>query len=127
MSNFVISTMTSEVDYCIYIALPGNVVKVKHMIRVNGGANMTDPKSLAVPGGSATAVSDEELAELEKHPLFKFHREQGYLRVIKNSSKYAAAEKAEKPAGLEKKDKSAQRKPSDYKKEGEKAPKTKKD
>lgn len=127
MSNFVISTMTSAVNYCIYIPLPGNAVKVKHMIRVNGGANMTHPKSLAVPGGSATAVSDEELAELEKHPLFKFHREQGYLKVIKDSSKYAAAEKAENPSGLEKKDKSAQKKPCDYKKEGGKAPKTKKD
>ena len=127
MSNFVISTMTAGVQYAIYAKLPGNTVKVKKMIRVNGGANLTDPKSLAVLGGSATAVSDEELAELEKHPLFKFHRDQGYLKVIKDSSKYAAAEKAENPSGLEKQDKSAQKKPSDYKRDGGKTPKTKRD
>ena len=125
--NFIISTMTAGVQYAIYTKLPGNAVKTQKLIKVKGGANRTDPKSLEVPGGSATALSDEELAELEKHPLFKFHREQGYLKIIKDSSKYAAAEKAENPSGLEKKDKSAQKKPSDYKKDGGKAPKTKKD
>lgn len=126
--NFIISTMTAGVQYAIYTKLPGNAVKTQKVIRVKGGASLADPKSLAVPGGGiATAVTDEELAELEKHPLFIQHRDSGYVKIIKESSKYAAQDKAEKASGLERQDKSAQKKPSDYKKESGKTPKTKKD
>ena len=80
-------------------------------------------KLLATPNGVVTKVTDEELELLEQHPLFKIHKQNGFVRVSKTNPQEDVMKVDTKD--MQNKDASAQRVDSDYTKKGKKAPKTK--
>ena len=72
-----------------------------------------------------TQVSDEDLNLLENHPLFKMHKEKGFITVSKSSVSTDENLHVKTAESMTEKDASAQRVDSDYKKRGKKAPKVK--
>lgn len=120
---YITSTMSASVSYAIYGKTAGGLSVIKKEIVIEGGANVMNKKLLATPNGVVTKVTDEDLALLEEHPLFKIHKENGFVRVSKSNPQ-------EDPmkvdtGDMQDKDASAQRVDSDYTKKGKKAPKTK--
>ena len=120
---YIVSSLSSDNRYAFYEKTNGNVLRVKREILIKGGANVTDKKTLITPNGAVTEVSEEELELLKTNVGFKNHLEKGFLKIVETSNKYKAEEAAEK---MKAKDKSAQRTPADYEKEGKKAPRTRK-
>lgn len=114
---YITSTMGCGVNYAIYGKSAGGLPVVKKEITINGGANVIN-KVFATPNGVVTQVSDADLELLEAHPLFKRHKEAGFIKVTKT-------EKVD-VVGLESKDKSAQLVEGDFTKKGRKAPKVNK-
>lgn len=115
---YILSTMTSGVDYTIYKKTPGGLSVPVKTISVNGGANVQNTRTLITPQGITTSITDEDLELLMNHPVFKIHLEKGFVKVVKT-------EKVD-TKGMEVKDKSAQLTADDFKKKGKKAPKTNK-
>lgn len=111
---YITSTMSNSVNYAVYGKSAGGLPIVVKEITVNGGSNVIN-KVLVTPQGVVTQVSDSDLELLENHPVFKMHKENGYLKVHKTEK--------ENTTGLEMRDASAQRIDSDYTKRGKKAPK----
>lgn len=122
----ILSKLSTGVDYATYKKLPGGKMGIESVISIKGKADVTDPKTLVMPNGVATYISEEELALLEKHPVFILHKENGHISVSKTDNKHEAAEQAEKAKDLEA-DASKQQTEADFKKKQKKAPKTKKD
>lgn len=111
---YVISTMSNDNVYCVYENRQ-DVKVVKKEIKIYGGSNIQNRRTLQVSSkGVTTPITEEDFAELEKIPLFNFHRERGFITVIK-SNESDARKKAEK---VNLKDKSAQFTPQDYKDRG---------
>lgn len=109
---FITSTMTSPIVYTVYKLLPGGMKTPAAEVLIKGGANAVDKKTLVTPEGVSTEVTDEELALLKAHPLFKEHLSRGFVKIVE--TKYREeAEKAVKD--LEKKDGSAPKTLKDYK------------
>ena len=107
---YVISTMSNDVVYALYEDRQ-DVKIVRKEIKIYGGSNIQNRKTLQVSSkGVTTPITEEDFAELEKVPLFNFHRERGFISVVK-SNETDARKKAEK---VDKKDKSAQLTPQDY-------------
>ena len=114
---YITSTMGCGVNYAIYGKSAGGLPIVIKEITVNGGTGVIN-KVFATPNGVVTQVSDEDLELLEAHPLFKMHKEAGFVKVCKT-------EKVD-VSNLEEKDKSAQLVEKDFTKKGKKAPKVNK-
>lgn len=120
---YITSTMSASVSYAIYKKTMGGLPVVEKEITIEGGANVMSKKLLATPNGVVTKVTDEELALLEQHPVFKIHASKGFVRVSKNNPQEDAITVNVKD--MERKDASAPRVDSDYTKKGKKAPKVK--
>ncbi|MGN0016193.1 MAG: hypothetical protein ACI37O_02505 [Candidatus Avelusimicrobium sp.] len=120
---YIISSLTADHRYAFYEKTSGNVLRVKKEILIKGGANVANKKTLLTPSGAVTEVSERDLELLKTNISFKNHLERGFLKIMETSNKYKAEETAEK---MDAKDKSAQRTPEDYEKEGKKAPRTRK-
>lgn len=120
---YIVSSLSSDNRYAFYEKSSGNVLRVKKEILIKGGAHVANKKTLLAPNGAVTEVSAEDLELLKTNICFKNHLEKGFLKIVETSNKYKAEEVAEK---MDSKDKSAQRTAEDYKKEGKKAPRTKK-
>ena len=120
---YVTSTMSASVNYAIYGKTAGGLPVVEKEITIAGGANVMNKKLLATPNGVVTKVTDEELELLEQHPLFKIHKQNGFVRVSKTNPQEDVMTVDTKD--MQAKDASAQRVDSDYTKKGKKAPKTK--
>ena len=71
--NYVYSTLTADNAYGTEA---GTVV-----VFGRSGARMRG--KLDTPKGVATRVTDEQLAALEKHPLFKRHQQGGFISIQK--------------------------------------------
>lgn len=121
---YITSTMSASVSYATYKQTAGGLSVIDKEITIEGGANVMSKKLLATPNGVVTKVTDEELAILEQHPLFKLHKQNGFVRVSKSDPQEDAITVNVKD--MEKKDASAQRVDSDYTKRGKKAPKVNK-
>lgn len=106
--HIVFSTMTGGVDYWTY-TYHGDLPERDKVVRIKGGSNVAT-KELMTPLGVATTIDDEQMALLEKHPLFQIHLRNGFVKVEK---KKIHVEKA--IVDMNKKDSSAPRTPSDYK------------
>lgn len=120
---YITSTMSASVSYAIYGKTAGGLPVVEKEITIDGGANVMNKKLLATPNGVVTKVTDEELELLEQHPLFKIHKQNGFVRVSKTNPQEDVMKVDTKD--MQDKDASAQRVDSDYTKKGKKAPKTK--
>lgn len=121
---YITSTMSASVSYATYKQTAGGLSVIDKEITIEGGANVMSKKLLATPNGVVTKVTDEELAILEEHPLFKLHKKNGFVRVSKSDPQEDAITVNVKD--MEQKDASAQRVDSDYTKRGKKAPKVNK-
>lgn len=110
---YILSTMSTGVDYSLYEKTPSGLTVVKKTVSINGGANVMD-KHFITPLGVVTKVSDEDLELLEANPVFKQHKADGFIKIQKN-------DKVE-TSQMEKKDASAQPTAEDFKKKGKKAP-----
>lgn len=120
---YITSTMSASVSYAIYGKTAGGLPIVQKEIVIEGGANVMSKKLMVTPNGVVTKVTDEELALLEAHPLFKTHQKNGFIRVSKSNPQEDIAKVDTKD--MQNKDASAQRVDSDYTKKGKKAPKVK--
>lgn len=114
---YVTSTMSAGINYAIYKKTAGGLSIVVKEITVNGGNGVIN-KNFITPEGVVTYLSDEDLELLENHPLFKTHKENGFVKVHKS-------EKV-KIDDLQTKDLSAQKTPDDFTKKGKKPPKVNK-
>lgn len=121
---YITSTMSASVSYAIYGKTAGGLPVITKEIVIEGGANVMSKKLLATPNGVVTKVTDEELALLQEHPLFKLHEKNGFVRVSKSNPQEDVVKV--NTEDMEQKDASAQRVDSDYTKKGKKAPKVNK-
>ena len=110
---YIISKLSSDTDYVVYGDVTGGKKVILKHILIKGGAGVTDKKTLLLPGGFATEVSEEDLELLEKNPVFQIHKKNGHVSVMHNATKYEAAEKAENSADLQT-DKSRQQTEKDF-------------
>lgn len=117
--NYVMSTLTNDVEYAIYRGESNGIRIVERTILVKGGSYRRDPKTFVMPKGVVTEVSDEELAELRKIPLFVQHEKNSEHIVVKSKGD---AKKAKRDGADG--DASRQLTPEDYKREGKEPPKT---
>lgn len=115
---YIASTMSADVKYCVYGKTPTGSQEVRRSIIILGKANVAD-KHFITKDGAVTKVSNEELALLKEHPVFKMHEANGFIKVCATESR------AENVEELAKKDASAPKTPNDYKAQGKEAPKTK--
>jgi len=120
---YITSTMSASVSYATYKQTAGGLPVIDKEIVIEGGANVMSKKLMVTPNGVVTKVTDEELELLEQHPLFKIHKQNGYVRVSKSNPQEDVAKVD--TGDMEQKDASAQRVDSDYTKKGKKAPKVK--
>ncbi len=92
---FIISKLSSDVDYAVYAPVVGGIKQVIKHIYIKGGAGVADRKSLVVRNGVCTEVTEEELELLNKNKVFQLHKANGHILVMEKANKYEAAEKAE--------------------------------
>ena len=116
---YVLSKLSSTTVYNSYTKAANGLNIVTRHIEIMGGADVTD-KNLIMPNGVVTRVSDDELAILQNNKVFQKHVEGGYVKVFKVNPN------VDKEADKMPKDNSKQLTPSDYKKNGKKAPNTEK-
>lgn len=121
MTKYIMSKMTSNVNYTIYAKAPSGLPVVKQIITVRGGADVIDKKTLVTPEGVLTVISDDEYNKLYLNPIFRRHLERGMISVSSNETN------AEKTSKTLTKDTSAQLTPKDYRKNGKNKPKTEKE
>lgn len=115
---YIASTMSADVKYCVYGKTPTGSHEVRRSIVILGKANVAD-KHFITKDGAVTKVSNEELAMLKDHPVFRMHEANGFIKVC------ATEGRAENLKEMAKRDASAPKTPDDYKAQGKEAPKTK--
>lgn len=114
---YITSTLSNSVNYAIYGKTAGGLPVIKKEIIIEGGSNVIN-KLYATPHGVVTQISDEDLELLEAHPLFRRHKEAGFMKVSKSEKLDISS--------MEEKDTSAQLVDKDFTKKGKKAPKVNK-
>jgi len=110
---YVYSTLTADNAYAVYKEKDANkdIPEIERTILIKGGHGVAN-KHFQTPQGVVTSVSDEDMKVLEQNVHFKFHRENGFLKVERHK-----AETERVAADMEEKDKSAPLTPNDFKKE----------
>lgn len=84
--NYVFSTLTADQLYTVWgKAAPGGAVAPEHQILIKGGSNISD-KHVVTRIGVMTAVSDDDLIDLETIDLFKLHQKNGFITVKKKKA-----------------------------------------
>lgn len=115
--NYVYSTLTNDMEYHIFKERhedSNRHTDVHKKILVKGGANRArDEPRPVTPLGVVTAVSDEDLALLEKDPHFIQHQRNGFIVV--DRKKQSVAKIVEKH--MKAKDNSAPKVESDFPKD----------
>jgi hypothetical protein len=81
--NYIYSTLTADNEYSTEV---GTVA-----IFGRSGARMRG--KIETPRGVATRVTDEQLAALEAHPLFKRHQQGGFVSIQKKELAESKADK----------------------------------
>lgn len=77
---YVYSTLAADTGYAVYVKTNSDLPEVEKIIYIKGKAGVAD-KHFVTPRGIANQVTDEELAVLEQNPVFKLHKENGYIVV----------------------------------------------
>lgn len=115
---YIISKLSANTDYVVYGDVTGGKKVILKHILIKGGAGVTDKKTLLLPNGFATEVTEEELELLEKNKVFQIHKKNGHISVLHKANKYEAQDKAENAKDLVA-DKSRQQTEEDFKDEFE--------
>lgn len=105
---YIYSTLAADTGYATYSKGGADLPVMEHVIYVKGKAGVADHHFIT-PRGVVTSVTDEELAQLEQNPVFKLHKENGYITV---ESKQHDVEKV--VADMKGRDVSAPLVPEDY-------------
>lgn len=104
----VYSTLSNDTCYTNYEKGGADMPVVRAKVLVKGGTNVANAR-LITPLGVVTTVTDEEMTELERNPVFQKHIQNGFVKVEKK--KYDP----EKVAGsMKTRDLSAPVVPGDY-------------
>jgi hypothetical protein len=104
MSKYVVSTMSTSINYCVYadVVAPADprqlpqLPDIRKKIFIQGGAGMPDAKSgfgertvhevsgapIWTPRGIPTEISDEDAELLEVHPIFQKHVKAGLVQIL---------------------------------------------
>lgn len=96
--NIIISTLENSQRIGIVFQksiTEGEPYIIEKAITINGRLSNLNEGGVFTSNGATTSVSDEELAELNKNPEFQRWQKQGYIEVIKSSSKKDAEDIAE--------------------------------
>lgn len=104
---YVYSSLTSPNEYVEWIK-QGDQTTIAKSVRIEGGSGVMN-KNFLTPLGIVTEVSDADLEFLMKNDHFKFHMENGFIKVDK---KKMDTEKAVSDMNLQ--DGSAPFTPADY-------------
>jgi hypothetical protein len=99
---YVYSTLAASVNYDNYSQGGGDVPVSGEPIVIQGGANIPDKYMRTPDGAVITPVTEEQLAALELNPVFRLHKDNGFIKV---SDKKQDGEKA--AADMESRDQSA--------------------
>ena len=83
---YIASTMSADVNYCVYGKTPTGSHEVRRSILILGKANVAD-KHFITKDGAVTKVSNEELTLLKEHPVFKMHEAGGFVKVCASESR----------------------------------------
>lgn len=104
----VFSTLSNDNCYTNYEKGGADMPVIRAKVLIKGGTNVANAR-LITPLGVVTTVTDEELVELERNPVFQKHKEKGFVRVEKKKHD------PEKVAGgMKTRDLSAPLVPGDY-------------
>lgn len=103
----VFSTLTSPNEYVEWVKR-GDQTSIARRVLIQGGHGVMN-KNFLTPLGVATEVSDDELEFLLKNDHFKFHMENGFIKVEK---KKVDTEKV--AADMKLRDESSPATPADY-------------
>ena len=117
--NYVYSTLANDQSYTNWIPGGGNMPVESHSVFIKGGTGVANDR-LITPLGVMTEVTDHDIDELRKNPVFVQHEKDGFVSI---SIKKADTEKVASSMNL--KDESAPMTDSDYASE-EEAPKVSK-
>lgn len=77
---YVYSTLACPQDYAAHQAGTGDLPAEIPPVRINGGAGVTN-KALITPRGVVTTITAEEHARLVEDPVFRLHRDNGFVSV----------------------------------------------
>jgi 16S rRNA U516 pseudouridylate synthase RsuA-like enzyme len=114
---YILSKLAGGVDYSFYRKNAAGKMVRDGFVRVKGGADVADKKTLQAPDGVVTEVTEAEAKKLEANPVFQKHKKAGLVKTVKT----APAKKAGRDLAA---DKSRQVTPADYKEEGKQPPAT---
>lgn len=82
--SYVLSTLTAGQDYSFYKkSNPDGLQQVERVIHIDGGANVAN-KHFVTKDGVMTELSDEDIGLLETHPVFKLHKQNGFVKIFRN-------------------------------------------
>lgn len=76
----VFSTLANDQRYVNYASNPEGIPLATSDILIKGGAGVANDR-LITPQGVHTEVTEEAMAELEKNPVFKVHKRNGFITV----------------------------------------------
>ena len=111
---YISSTTTGSRTYPIYKKSPDGTLFYERVIKIAGGANVINKKTLLTPRGAVTHVSDEDLEYLKQNKSF--------MRLMDNGFVCIHGDKKFKGKDLNPKDSSAQKVDSDFREAGEPLP-----
>lgn len=84
---YIFCTLANNQLYTNYDPAPqGGMSPERFQCLIRGGAGVIDSHTLMTPQGAVTAVTDEQLAELEQNSDFRLHKERGYIVVRARSA-----------------------------------------
>ena len=92
----IINTSGADVDMCFHDKSQAGNPRIVKKIRLNGGANVSDPVTRLMFPCKETLVSEEDLEALKTHPVFKRMEKRGFLKVVKEKDKTEADDMAKK-------------------------------
>ena len=108
---YIFSTLANDQLYQNWLTGGNDLPSKGHAVHIKGGTGVANDR-LITPMGVATEITEEDLGELEKNPVFQQHKEKGFV-VIRQ--KKAETEKVASDMNL--KDESAPLTDADYAKE----------
>lgn len=105
---YVFSTVSTSVKIAVYGEAVNDMPAIKHVITIEGGANVIN-KKLITPKGVMTEVSDSDADALNQNPVFQRYVKGGFMKIEKKSH-----DPEKVASGMESRDNSAPLTPGDY-------------
>jgi len=79
------STLTCDNRYANYLRGDGILTEAEG-VTIKGGFGLANQNFVTPTGAVVTAVTDSELALLEKHPQFREHQARGFVKILKGTT-----------------------------------------